>query len=488
MNRTDHSSETSAQGKRHSLSRGVVKVMGAFTGTQMIVILCSVIKMKLVALWLQAGGVGLFGIYNSTIESISTLTDMGLRQSAVRDAAIAARESKRLAMIAAVIRRWSVVAGLFGAVVISALSPVLSIFFFKTAAHWWSFAILSGAMLMNALLNGEQAILQGSGMLKRIIRSTLWASIAGLAVSVPMFYFLGETSVMLSILAYSAAGLGFIAAVRYRPEVKVRPSREEIMKEGSSFVKLGASMAVATFVANIANLLFLAYLNNVASTAEVGYFQAGSTVVIRYVGLIFSAIGMEFYPRLSASSFSMRRISVFVSHEILLLLLVITPVIMLFLLMREIVVDVLYSPEFMVIVPFISWAILSSVFKAMSWCMAFTILAKGDGRTFIITESVDSAIGLVLNIVMYHAFGLAGVGVSYILWFLIYTLIVGRVYYHRYGLTLSRKVLGGAAGSLALCGAAFLCMETLPFFVNCILIGGGALTFVFPLKRMLGKR
>ncbi len=46
---------------KKGLSSHVLKVMSLFSGLQMLNIVCSVVKMKLVALWLHASGVGLFG-------------------------------------------------------------------------------------------------------------------------------------------------------------------------------------------------------------------------------------------------------------------------------------------------------------------------------------------------------------------------------------------------------------------------------------------
>ena len=53
---------------KKGLSSHVLKVMSLFSGLQMLNIVCSVVKMKLVALWLHASGVGLFGIYQSVID------------------------------------------------------------------------------------------------------------------------------------------------------------------------------------------------------------------------------------------------------------------------------------------------------------------------------------------------------------------------------------------------------------------------------------
>lgn len=469
---------------KSGLSRGVLKVMGLFSGMQIFNILCSIIKTKLVAMWLQAEGVGLFGMYNTTIETISTFTNMGLRQSSVRDISINKNDSSRLAFIVAVVRRWSLVAGLLGAIVISALAPILAESIFGDWTHCWGFVALSASMMLNAMLMGEQSILQGTGRLKALAKGSFWGTLTGLAASVPMFYYMGEDSVVWSIIVYSVFVLGFTLLYRHKGDRRIALSWGETYREGKGFVRLGICMSIASFITNIAHLAFMTYLNRTVSTEEVGLFQAGYTLVIRYAGLIFAAVGMEFFPRLSANNHSAHRVNLFVSHEITLLLLVVTPMILLFLLCRNLIVDVLYTREFYAIIPFISWAIMCNIFKAVSYCMAFSIIAKGDGKYFIFTEGVDAVVGLTLNIVLYQCMGLTGIGVAYVLWFLIYCLIVGVVYFGRYGFRLSAEAYRMIGISILVSAGALAMMELLPMWVNIVVLPIVSTCFLPPLKRM----
>lgn len=474
----------SSKGSGRGISNSVFKVMGLFSGMQAINILCSIIRTKIVALWLQATGVGLFGIFNSTIETIATFTDLGLRQSSVRDVAIAGKNPSRLSLVVSVVRRWSKMSGMLGAIVISAGSPLLSKGLFGNYDYWWWFAILALSMFMNALLNGEQAVMQGTSSMKSLAKANLLGATTGLAVSIPLFYFLNEISVVLSIIAYSATTLFFVMRFRYKKPEKCRLDLHTTIHEGKGFVRLGIYMAAATFITNISHLLFIAWLNRSASTTEVGFYQAGNTLIIRYAGLIFTAIGMEFFPRLAANHHSRMRTALFVSHEITLILLVITPFVILFLLLRQPIVSILYSKEFHVIIPMISWGILSCIFKTASWCMAYTIIAKGDGRTFILTESVDAAIGLTLNIVFYKYFGLTGIGMSMVAWFAIYTLIIWCVYRFRYGLHLSRTAIRLTILSGIIASCAFYSTESLPTWINCIILPIAAFCYFIPMRKL----
>ena len=58
-----------------------MKAMGIFGGVQVIGILCSIVRSKLVAIWIGPVGVGLFGIFNQALEMLNTATNLGVRQS-----------------------------------------------------------------------------------------------------------------------------------------------------------------------------------------------------------------------------------------------------------------------------------------------------------------------------------------------------------------------------------------------------------------------
>lgn len=443
--------------------------------------------MKLVSIWLHAAGVGLFGIYQTAIDTIATITELGLRQSAVREVAQASGESASiLSKIVAVVRKWSVMSGLLGAVVISGLSPLLGNMFFGSPKWCLGFVALSVSMFLNAIVNGEQAVMQGTGMLRNLAKGSLWGTVTGLAVSIPMFYFMGEKSVVASIVAYSVSVAGFTWWFRYKG---VKPSQalglRQVWHMGSGFARFGICIAMATFATNLGRMALLGILSMIADISEVGYFQAGDTLVSRYIGLVFTAIGMEFFPRLAAHAKSNARTTLFVNHEATLLLMIVTSVVLLFLLLRGVIIDILYTPDFRVITTFISLAAPAALLKVLSTCMGLTIIARGDGKTYFLTEAVDAVVGLAACVAGYKLWGLTGIGWGYIVWNLIYVLIVGRVYYRRYHLRLSQSVLMLFVICAAMAVAGYFAVEFLPVWLSAVIFVAMIAAFIPRLRRML---
>jgi len=448
--------------KHGNISRMAMKAMGIFGGVQVIGILCSIVRTKLVAMWIGPVGIGLFGLFNNALEMISTGTNLGIRSSSVRDIsqALERRDPSLVSRMIAVVRKWSLWLGLAGALLTLSLAPALSQVTFGDTSHIWGFVALSVAVLLQALTNGEYAVLQGTARLKRLASVTLWGTIAGLAVSVPLFYLLRERSILPSIIAYAVALAAFAWLFRNREYPAAAVTRRETFDMGKGFVKLGIYMTLGNFASILASYAFNAWLNVNAGTEQVGFYQAGYTLINKYTGLILTALGMEYYPRLAKVAESRLRLRVYVSQEINVAIAVMAPVVAMFILLRELVVWILYTPEFNVVLTFVSWGMVGTVLRTLSWCLAFTILAKGDGKTYLWTEVASAVINLVLNIVFYRWWGLTGLGVAFLVSYLLYTLIVAAVYFKVYRLSVSVASAYNLLWTLTVAAAVMAAMET----------------------------
>lgn len=429
-----------------SISRTVLKAMSIFGGMQVFTILCGIVRTKLVAIWLGTSGVGLFAIYTSALTLVSSLTQLNLRTSAVRT--IASHEDPRtLPVTVAVVRRLGLWLGVAGVAVMLLSAPVFSLRTFGTYGVSSMFMLLAPAVFLMALTMTDQVVLQGLGRLRPLAMSNLRGVGAGLIVSVPILYFFRDTGIVWVITAYSfTAWLGVRMARADLPLTGPRPSSGEVWALGRPVLLMGFYLTIAAVTTELCSYIFIAFLNRAGGTAEVGLFQSGYTLVNRYMGMIFSAIGVEFFPRLSSVASHPRRTATFVSHELLLLSCVLLGVVAIFIPLAPVGVRLLYSQEFLGIVPYVLLAMPGVVFQGASWCMAFVMLARGDGKLYMATEVLSAVLTVTLNLLFFHFMGIAGIGLAFTVNNAIYAAIIGAVYYRRYRLRLSRKVLAILAG------------------------------------------
>ncbi len=416
----------------------VFKALGIFGGSQVLSILCGVVRTKLVAIWLGTTGVGLFAIFNSALNLISGLSQLNLRTSAIR--AIASDEgSPRQSFTIRGVRHLSMWLGVAGLLLMLLTAPIFSLRTFGNLSYTSSFMLLGIAVMLMALTMADQVTMQGLRLYRPLAVSNIRAVVAALIVTVPLILLLGERSVIWVIISYAVTG--WVCArisARTIPVQGPAPDLSRLWQMGRPILLMGFYLTLASVTAELCSYIFIAWLNHAGGTEEVGLFQSGYTLVHRYIGMVFSAIGVEFFPRLTTVATSSRRTSVYVSHEILLLTIVLLGVISLFIPLAPLGVRILYSSEFLPIVPFVILSMPGVVAQGVSWCMAYVMLSRGHGRLYMVTEVVSTILMISLNIFFYRLYGLPGVGFSFSFYYILYASLVGWIYLRRFRLSVSR--------------------------------------------------
>lgn len=468
---------------RHAATRSALKAMSIFGGVRALAILCSLIRNKLIAIWVGPVGVGLVILYNSIIDLVAQVTRLSIDQSAVRDIS-ATTDPGQLPRTVSTVTWWTWALGIAGALTMCLLSPLLSQWSFGTTDRWWTFCVLSAVPLCITVSGGIQAIMQGTRQFGRMAKVGTLSTLAGIAATVPLVYTLRRDSIVWIILAYGLAAL-VTALLVWRPGPRIKMPLQQIWQTGKSFIRLGALITAGLAVGQLFTYLFVLFLNSYASTDTLGLYQAGYTLINTYAGILFTGIWVEYFPRLSANSHSQRRTAVTVAHQTMLSIWVLTPVIAIFIAADSLIVQLLYSQKFTAILPYITIGIIGTLPRAISWCLATVILARGDGRCYVITETVSSAIFLALHITFYSAWGFSGIGVAYLLWFTAYVAITATVYSQRYHLTLPRHVWLAGAAALAFALVCLLAKSIAGWWLPLLL---GLAVTPLSLKHLLGRK
>ncbi|MDE6269478.1 MAG: oligosaccharide flippase family protein [Muribaculaceae bacterium] len=428
--------------------------MSVFGGMQVAVIVLGVIRNKFVAIWLGPAGVALNAIFVSTQDLILAALGLNLRTGGVRE--ISATSPDRRPLIARSLLRISLLLAAAAGVVTLLSSPLLSYFSTGTESHWWWFALLSLGVSAAIWCEANLGIVQAVGSMRSLAVATLASNLIGTAIAIPLYYLIGLQAVLPVYLIIGFLMAAWAAGMRRRvyPMPPARLKLKEALRTAAPTLRLGGFLTLAAVAERLGSYLFVIYMNREASEVALGIYQAGFTVVGSYIGIIFTAISTEYYPRLASVSHSKLRLRAFVGQEFKISAWVLTLVVIVFISADELVVRLLYSSDFMPMLPFISIAICGVIIRAFSVCVAYVILARGDGRTFVVTETVGVAIALVLKIAGYRLWGFTGLGVAYIMDQVLYSLLVWVVYRRRYGLTTSRGMFPLLAASTALALAA----------------------------------
>jgi O-antigen/teichoic acid export membrane protein len=389
---------------------------------QVIQILFGIVRVKFVAVLLGATGVGIIGLLNAPLQLIISITGLGIAYSAVRDVS-KAHSSKDQTMIAKTIttlRRWSWFTGLLGAVVTMSLATLLSQWTFGNRNYTWAFIWLSITILLQAISKGQSAILQGTRRIKDMAKAGVIGSLLGLVTSIPLYYLYGIKGIVPAMIITAITGL-FLSWFFSRRVVieKTELTYKETYFSGLGMAKLGIYMTIAGFIATFSAYILNAFISNRGGVEQVGLYNAGWGVVGQYTGIIFIAMATDYFPRLSAMQDDNDKVKELVSQQGEIALLIMTPLLTLLILTMPLVVRILYTPAFMPIVMFASLTVLGMHFKTITWAMDYIWLAKGNSQWYLTIEIISGIIILVMNLLFYYLFGLNGIGISFILTYLL---------------------------------------------------------------------
>lgn len=463
------------------LTRRILSAMGLFSSVEALNMLCSVVRTKLAALWLGSAGIGILGLFNTVVELLGNLSQLGVRTTAVRHIATAS-ESRREQVIRFVIRygRWL---ALFGIALTIALSPLLSFVTFGDFSQTYNFMMLSAAVGCNSLIATRSAVLQGSGQLKTLAKASVWAAVISLILSVPFIYFWGMNGIVPLILTYSVVTLIVYLLFSHNSEtITVRLPREEMRAMTRTMIRLGIFLSVSGASGWLASYVIMSFLHSAGGDRIMGLYQAGYTITVRYVGVVFTALSLEYFPRLTASFESgLKRGSTMLRHETMLSVAVVTAMSAVMIPCAELIVKILYKQSFLEIVPMIVLAAPGIVLRAASFTMAYVILAKGRGKMFLISETVSGLVCIIATCAGYHFYGIPGLGAAFTVWYLIYTVMVWFMISHRLAVHPGTKVAlrcAAATVAVALISAAHFALPAWVVLILGLIVAASALLYL----------
>lgn len=424
--------------------RSIFKATSLFGGLQVYQILISVVKSKFVAILIGPLGVGIQGLYTSALQLIKSLTSMGLTSSAVRDVSEAhgSGDYMRISRTVAILRKLVWITGALGMLVTLFCSRYLSKSSFGDYSHTIAFCILSITLLIDQLALGQQSILQGTRRLKDLAKCSAIGATFGLIISLPIYYFFGVKGIVPTLVLSSVTML--ILSWAYSRKLKLDDvvlSYNEVLRGGSTMLKMGIAMSFSSILVYGCTFLLNLFIRKESGTEMVGLYTAGTTIINSYVGMIFTAIGTDYYPKLAASNNDNSKMCGLVNQQGEIAFLILGPLLCICLIFMPLIVQVLYSDRFLGASNFILFAAFGMFFKLCSWLIAFQFVAKGESRLFVINETITNVYFLALNLLGYKLAGLVGLGVAFALSYFIYSVQVFIIAKKRYGFKFKRELL-----------------------------------------------
>jgi O-antigen/teichoic acid export membrane protein len=414
----------------------IVKTTSLFGGVQFFNIIISIIRTKLIAIFIGPEGMGIISLLNSTLNIIGGITSLGIETSAVKHISGSYKNDdlSSVTRIVAIVKKLALLTGVFGALITILLSSWLSKLTFGNSDHTFSFVFLSITVLFKQLGSGQLVVLQGLRKMRLLAKANFYGNLFGLLFSAPLYYFYRIDAIVPTIIVISLSSLLFSSYYSKKIVLeKNNVTSNQLITEGKSIIKLGVLLSLSGLLTLLSAYLIQIYVGTNSGLEEVGFYNAGFTLLNSYVGIIFTVMSTDYFPRLSSISDDNEKVRASVIQQSFISVLIITPIIILFLTLIPLIVKIIYTPKFSSIIPMVCFGILAMLFRAVSWSMGFILITKGDSRMFLKTALGFNIISLFLNVFGYYFYGLEGLGFSFLIYYLIHFFALKIITKKRYG-------------------------------------------------------
>jgi PST family polysaccharide transporter len=398
--------------------KGIFKSTFLFGFVQVFNIFAKVGLNKVVAILLGPEGLGLIGLFQSTINILKTALGFGVSQSAVRDISEANGEKdlSRFSIVISVTKKIVWYTASLGAIITVIFSRYLSIITFGTEDYTIGFVWLSIVVFFSVLSDGYLSILKGLRQLRYLAKASLLGSIVGVVSAIPFYYIYGIEGVIPSLII-SIASIAFFAWFYQRKIIytKVSVTLSLCVKEGKGMVKMGMAIMYVSLLGFISDYIIRSYVASNSSIEMVGFFQAGSTIITGYFGILITAMSIDYYPRLSAINKDNIKLTEELNKQCEVGLIIMAPLVVFFIFLMPFFIRVLYSEEFLISLDYINYAIFGILITICSNAMGMILLAKQKSNVFVYSVTFSRAVMIVLEVIGFKFYGLKGLGIATII-------------------------------------------------------------------------
>jgi PST family polysaccharide transporter len=386
--------------------------------------LVALVRVKIIAVLLGPAGVGLVSLYMSTIGLVGTVSGLGIASSGVREVALAFSQQDPIAAARTVriLRRACWATGLLGWTLAAALAPLLSSWITGTTEHAVAIAVLGVTLVLGAVNGGQTALLQGVRRIGDIARASVAAMLLNTGVAIGLYAWLGQRGIVPVLVTTAAVSLGvswwFARRVHVEP---VALSWPDTFAGTRRFAGLGLAFMWSGLLTAGLDMSTRILITREFGIDVAGLYQAAWAISGLFASFILSAMGTDFYPRLTSVIHDHELATNAVNEQTEIGMLLALPGLLGTLAFAPWIMEIFYTKQFVAGAALLPWFVLGIFGRVMSWPLGFIQLAKGASRWFVATETVFVGFQLAMLLWTLPRFGLVGVAYTFAITYFVHT-------------------------------------------------------------------
>lgn len=469
----------------------ILRATGIMGSSALIVLFLGFARNKIAAVFLGTTGIGILASFVALQSLLVTLVGLGIGTSSVREIAKAnsQKEPMLVSKLSTVLVRLSWIFGFAGLGIILVASSTISNLTFGNSKYQLDVAGLGLVVLFSNLASAQIAMLQGARKIPQIAKVNIMGGVVALAASIPLYLTINLRGIVpvliLASIGQYLSGQFFVSRL---DTPKIRVTWAETLESGKSMIILGFSMMWSSLLVSAVGVLAITLINFREGISFSGYYGAAITISGIFVGFILSSMSTDFFPRLVGALEETLTVKRLVNEQTEIGVLLALPGLTATLLFAPMLVELLYSSDFLPAVPLLQLLVISSLCRVVSWPLGFVVLTAGKSGWFFVSETIFGAVQAALLLLLVPNYGVEGAAISFLIGSLFYSLFIYLMVYQLFKIQWSKGTTILVAFSVAVVILAFLLARySPPEYGNWIGIPFVVLTFIYSLRGVVQR-
>jgi PST family polysaccharide transporter len=316
---------------------------------------------------------------------------------------------------------------------------------------------LALGVALGVAASSQGALLNGLRRIGDIAKISIWSALLSTATGITALWLWGMHGLLAFVLAGPAAS--FLVSHVYvakLPKIHSLPTpMRALAEQWRELARLGTALMLSGLLVTVGQLVVRTMVQRELGAAALGQFQAAWMISMTYIGFVLSAMGTDYYPRLTTAIHDPVAVNRMVNEQTEVALLLAGPIFLGMLTLAPWVILLLYSHEFDGATEILRWQVLGDVLKVVSWPLGFILLASGDGRAFLITESLTIGIFAALVWLGLPLMGVRATGLAFLGMYIVYLPVIHWIARRKTGFRwtsrIKRQLVRLALTALAVC-------------------------------------
>lgn len=417
-----------------SYFREISKAGVLFAFVQVISVISALIQGKIIAFYLGAEGYGMVSLLTTSTVIFQTLTMFGIPFAITREIASNSSNVDLEKNIEALFT-WMVVLSIIGIIAAILLSEV--VLGNSNISLTTSFRVASISIIFINLNLFIQSIFQGYRKLKLFALSSIINSLVVVVLSGIVYKVFNTAGIPYVILAVPVFTFFLNILLLGRTGIYLR-LRFTLQRSLLGMIKIAFTKMLTTLLGNVTSYVIVIYLAAV-SLDELGLYQAGMKISYQYIGLIFTALSIDYFPRLTSLLAENSDAKIYVNDQLNFTQLIVVPMLVILVLFVPYLIPLLFTLEFMPIANFVQITSIAMIFMAIKQPLDYFPFAMGKSKVFF-SMSLFGSLSLICSTYFgYLKGGLIGISVGFVFHSIIGLVIISLIAYRLYGFIMSRS-------------------------------------------------